>query len=230
MSSNSDAQNFAELAQRLAEQPGLEPTVQAVVDIAVQTIDGCDFAGVSLVHGGDRVETPAATDPVVFKLDQAQYDHKQGPCLDTLFVDDTYVVENFTEEQRWPQWTPIAVELGVMSILSVRLSTPKRIVGGLNLYSRKPSAYTEDQVLTAHVYARHASTVLALTGQIDNLNSALQTRHQIGLAQGLLMQRYGLSEDQAFQFLSRVSQDSNTKLREIAARLIADAKENGGLP
>jgi ANTAR domain-containing protein len=170
MAPHFDAADFAALAQQLTAQPTLEPTLQAVVDIAVQTIDGCDYAGVSLVHGRKSVETPAATDQLVFKLDQAQYDHEQGPCLDALFV----------------------------------------------------------EVLTAHVYARHASAILALTGQIDSLNTALQTRHQIGLAQGLLMQRYGLSEEQAFQFLTRVSDDSNTKLGDVAqldVRVLGDARE-----
>jgi ANTAR domain-containing protein/GAF domain-containing protein len=224
-----DAAAFAELSQRLIAEPALEPTLQAVVDHAVATIDGCDYAGVTLLHGR-KVETPAATDPVVFKLDQAQYDLVEGPCLDAVFVDDMYVIEDMETERRWPKWAPTAVQFGVKSVVSVRLSTPSRVVGGLNMYSRKQFAYDEDQVLTAHVYARHASTALAMSGQIEGLNTALQTRHQIGLAQGLLIQRYGLSEEQAFQFLARVSQDSNMKLRDVAARLIADAKENGRLP
>ena len=43
------------------------------------------------------------------------------------------------------------------------------------------------------------------------------------------MQRYSLSEEAAFQVLSRHSQDSNTKLRDVAARLVAEYKANGGL-
>jgi AmiR/NasT family two-component response regulator len=57
--------------------------------------------------------------------------------------------------------------------------------------------------------------------QIANLQAALETRHTIGLAQGLLMGRYGLTEDQAFAYLARISQDRNVKLRELARRLVA---------
>lgn len=57
--------------------------------------------------------------------------------------------------------------------------------------------------------------------QIENLQAALETRHIIGLAQGILMCRYGLTEDQAFAYLSRISQDSNVRVRELARRLVA---------
>jgi transcriptional regulator with GAF, ATPase, and Fis domain len=225
-----DAENYAELAEQLLAQPELQSTLQAVVDLAVQTIQGCDFAGVTLLHSHRKVETPAGTDPLVYQLDEAQYELKEGPCLDALFVDDTYVIEDLTSERRWPRWTPIAMELGVLSLLSVRLATPDRVVGGLNLYSKQPWAYTEDKIVTAHVYARHASIALRVVEQIESLNTALQTRHQIGMAQGLLIQRYGLSEAQAFQFLTRISQDNNIKLRDVAARLITEAQDKGRLP
>jgi AmiR/NasT family two-component response regulator len=37
---------------------------------------------------------------------------------------------------------------------------------------------------------------------------------------GILMERYNLNGDQAFQVLRRYSQDTNTKLREVAQQLI----------
>jgi AmiR/NasT family two-component response regulator len=37
------------------------------------------------------------------------------------------------------------------------------------------------------------------------------------------MERYRLDSDRAFQFLVRTSQDSNTKLRDVAAGIITDA-------
>jgi AmiR/NasT family two-component response regulator len=47
----------------------------------------------------------------------------------------------------------------------------------------------------------------------------MQTRHQIGMAQGMLRLRYGLSEEQAFQFLVRTSSHSNMKLPQVAVRV-----------
>jgi hypothetical protein len=223
-----DAAAFARISQELLAQPEVEHTLQEVVDLAVQNIDGCDLAGISM-RRGDRVETPAASDPLVNQLDGWQYELDEGPCLDAVFIDDTYVIEDMNTEDRWPNWAPKAAALGVQSVLSVRLATRKDVVGGLNLYSRALLAYDEDQILTASIYAAHAANAIAATGQIGGLNTALQTRHKIGMAQGLLMQRYHLDEQQAFQFLRRISQDANVKLRDVATKVITEAARDGHL-
>jgi GAF domain-containing protein len=223
-----DAAGFAALSQQLLADPAFDRTLRTVAQLAVQTVAGCDYAGVTVRHGRN-LETPAASDPIVYRLDQAQYDLQGGPCHDAVFNDDTYLVTNLADDPRWPEWSRQASGMGIASVLSIRLATPGTVIGGLNLYSRKPFAYSDQQVETAHIYARHASTALVLTNEIDGLNTALHTRHMIGVAQGLLMQRYGLTDDQAFQFLARVSQDSNVKLREVAERVVAEANTKGPL-
>jgi GAF domain-containing protein len=220
-----DAAAFARISAELLGEPRLEPTLQRVVDPAVETIAGCDFAGISL-RRDKTVSTPASTNCLVNELDQAQYDLSEGPCLDAIWVEDIYRINDMSHEHRWPNWAPRAAALGVNSVLSVRLATRKHVVGGLNLYSKTFHAFDDEAIVTAHIYATLASSAIAVLHEVDGLQSALQARHTIGLAQGMLMQRYHLDEDQAFQFLRRVSQDTNVKLRDIAARVIAEAKEN----
>jgi ANTAR domain/GAF domain len=222
---SSDAQEFARISQELLAVPDHEMTLQRVVDLAVENLPGVDFAGVSLRRGGGKVETPAATDPVVNEADDLQYQLNEGPCLDAIWVDDTYLIADMHAENRWPQWAPKAAALGMRSILSVRLATESSTVGGLNLYSRDLNAYDEDSVLTAHIYAAHASNAIEVRGEAEGLRTAMQTRHLIGMAQGMLMLRYGLSEDQAFRFLRRRSQEANVKLRVVAAQVV---REVGG--
>jgi GAF domain-containing protein len=223
------AREFARISQELHAQPAGEQTLQRVVDLAVHTVPGCDFCGISLRHSDGRVETPASTDPLVEQADHAQYELREGPCLDAIWIDDTYVIDDMLADERWPNWAPKAAALGMRSILSVRLASPKDVVGALNLYSRTESAFDDDGVVMAHIYAAHASNAIAATAEVEHLQTAMQSRHLIGVAQGLLMQRYGLSEEAAFQVLSRHSQESNVKLRDVAAGLVAECKANGGL-
>jgi transcriptional regulator with GAF, ATPase, and Fis domain len=222
-----DAAAFAKISQDLLDEPVVEHTLQQVVERAVEAIEGCDFAGVTMRHG-KKVETPAASDPLVNQLDQWQYELGEGPCLDAVFVENMYVIEDMNSEDRWPNWAPKAASLGVQSVLSLRLNTPSAVVGGLNLYSKAVYAYDDDQVITATIYAAHASSAIAATSKVEQLNTGMQTRHMIGMAQGLLMHRYGLNEEQAFKFLARISQDANVKLRDVAAKVIAEAKNNAG--
>lgn len=63
----------------------------------------------------------------------------------------------------------------------------------------------------------------AAIDEATTLNEALQTRLQIGQAQGLLMARHRLTPDQTFALLVRFSQTTNVKLRDVAAQLVAAA-------
>lgn len=63
----------------------------------------------------------------------------------------------------------------------------------------------------------------AALDEAATLKDALQSRLQIGQAQGLMMARYTLNADQAFALLVRFSQSANVKLRDVAARLVDDA-------
>jgi transcriptional regulator with GAF, ATPase, and Fis domain len=223
-----DAAGFAEVARELLAEPRFELTLQRVVDVAAESIPGCDFAGVSLRHDG-TVSTPASSDPLVDELDQAQYDLQEGPCLDAIWVEDIYRINDMAHEQRWPNWAPRAAAAGVNSVLSVRLATPAEVVGGLNMYSRKVNAFDDEALVTAHIYATHASSALAVLHEVDGLQTALQSRHTIGMAQGLLMHRYGLDEHSSFQVMRRLSSHQNVKLRDIAARVIDEFNRTGSI-
>jgi len=56
------------------------------------------------------------------------------------------------------------------------------------------------------------------------LEQALQSSRQIGMAMGIAMERYGIAPDAAFAVLQRVSQASNIKLRDIAREFVATGR------
>jgi GAF domain-containing protein len=218
-----DAAGFARLAQELASEPDTAQTVHRVIELAQRSIDGCDFAGFTLTHP-DRLETVAATDPIIAELDQAQHDLEQGPCLQAARTEETYLIRDTRGEQRWTAWATRAAGAGIRSVLSVQLTGPSHLHASMNLYSNTADAFDQDAVATARIYATHAGNAIAATKEIDQLRTALQSRHTIGVAQGVLMNRYGITEDKSFRFLSRLSQDSNIKLRDIAAKVITEAQ------
>lgn len=216
---------YASLIQDLAAQPDTAHTLQSVVDLAVATVAACDWAGVT-VRRGKTLATPASTGAVVNEVDQLQYDLVEGPCIDAVWADDTYRIDDMATESRWPVWAPGAHRLGIGSSLSVRLATTDDTIGGLNLYAREPGAFDDDDVQLAHEYARHAAAALAVAHEVTTLRTALQTRHGIGVAQGILRARHRLTLDQTFTVLVRVSRDNNLRLAELADLVI----EANGLP
>ena len=219
---HSESEQFARIAQQLLAEPAIDLTLQRVVELARDTVDGCDLAGVFLRRERGKTETPAWTDPLAQRLDDLQESLKEGPALDAIWPEDQCIIEDLHYETRWPRWAPLAADLGVRSVLSVRLATSDHVVGSLSLYARELHAFDQDAVVTAHIYASHASNAIAVSTEVAGLQTALQTRHSIGVAQGLLMQRYALSQEKAFEFLRRQSQETNVKLRDVAADVIRE--------
>ena len=218
-----DAAGFARLAQELAREPDTAQTVRRVIELAQQSICGCDFAGFTLTHP-DRLETVAALRSRDRRTRPSPTRPGEGPCLQAARTEETYLIRDTRVEPRWPAWAGRAATTGIRSVLSVQLAGPSHLHAAMNLYSKIVDAFDQDAVATARIYATHAGNAIAATNEIDQLRAALQSRHTIGVAQGVLMNRYGITEDKSFRFLSRLSQDSNIKLRDIATKVITEAQ------
>ena len=211
------AQDLARLALVLHEQPDVEQTAERLLEYVQATVRA-SHASVVLVHRGGRLESAAATDALAEEADRLQLEVGEGPSH-TALQDVTSVVGE--ADDRWPAWSPQADQLGIKSILSVRLRTPTATIGTLNLYSREPDRYTGPDLAIAQVIADHAAVAVANARTESTLWQAIEARKLIGQAQGILMERFELTDEQAFAVLRRYSQDSNIKLREVAQRLIA---------
>ena len=212
------AEEFAELALSLHDVT-VEETVEKVLEFTLKAI-GCDFAGVIFVHGKHHIETAAATDPLVAKLDAMQMEVGEGPDVSVLEHRLSVIVSDTKTESRWPTWASRVYDAGIRSLLSVRMYTDEETIGTLNAYSKDPDAFDVDDQAVAHVLARHAAVALGNARKIENLWLAVDARKRIGQAQGILMERFDLSADQAFAVLLRYSQDNNVKLRVVADRLV----------
>lgn len=90
----------------------------------------------------------------------------------------------------------------------------------LNLYAVGPNAFTEDDLDLALVFASHAAMAMNAARKVTGLQTAVESRHLIGVAQGLLMARHDLTVEQAFELLRRYSTTGNIKLRDLAAEVV----------
>ena len=215
----------AERARQIAADPSPEKTIGQIVQLALESVD-CDYASVTLVHADGRVETVASSDPLVDRADALQYDLHEGPCLTAAVESGRWAVAETATDPRWPQWGPRAAELGLHSILSVHLFTDRTMLGALNLYARASHQYTDDDIAAAELVAAHASVGLARSRSEQNLWRAVDARHVVGQAQGVLMERFSVDADQAFAVLKRYSQQQNMKLHAVAVHLL----QTGELP
>jgi GAF domain-containing protein len=218
---------MAAVAESLHHQSETEDVLRAIVLAARDTIPGVEHVGVTVAHRNGKIETVAATSPLVYQVDDLQYRLREGPCIDALAGRTVSTSDDLATDGRWPRYAPVATGLGIVSQLGVELFDEERTTAGLNLYSSQAHAFSADTVQIASLFAVHAAHALGRRLAEQQLTEALSTRKVIGQAVGIVMERYQLSEQQAFTFLVQASHDSNTKLRLIAAQLVDDVDRRG---
>ena len=219
---SASADSFARLAIEMHEAPGVEETIEAVVQFALQALS-CTYAGVALYARGSRPEVAAVTDPVVADVYDLQLSSQTGPLVTALQEKTTVLIRDTTSDDRWPEWAAKVAALGVRSVLDVPLVTgagAHQTVGVLGLYSPAADAFDADDEAIAHILARHASVAVASARHEETMAQAVDARKLVGQAMGILMERFDVDGDRAFAILKRYSQDNNTKLRDVAQHLI----------
>lgn len=160
-SSDEFATMVAHIARDLLGQRNVYETLNRITRLAVENIEGCDYAGVLLVRPGGRVETIATTSQLVRDSDHLQGELGEGPCFDAARQEQSYRVVDMRDEKRWPHYAPKARELGIGSMMGFQLFAEPDGLGALDLYSEQPYTFTPQTELRAWIFASHAGVALA---------------------------------------------------------------------
>ncbi|CAN5777831.1 GAF and ANTAR domain-containing protein [soil metagenome] len=222
------------LAGLLLPAEGLDDVLARISSLSVATVEGCDYAGVSLVEP-NALRTVGETADIVRELDLMQYEIGEGPCVSAIREADKapiFEIGSMSEDSRWPAFSERAMEKGVSSLLAHTLGIRETgVLGALNLYARRPHAFRPEDGQVATVFATHAAIALAnargladATRRVRELEEGIASRDIIGQAKGILMERERCTDDEAFAILTRVSQHLNRKLRDVAQDVIQSSR------
>ncbi len=218
--------NISATVGTLLTAGSVRDTLGRVVELAVTTIEGCDFAGIFVLDEG-TVATPVYTDQVVTDLDDLQRQAGEGPCLDAAQPGRDLLRRRLgprrpvaaIRHRGGGPWDPQPV--------GVAVSAERHAWGSQSLRPppRRVQCHRPGPGAPAGGHRRIGShggpdPRGGGTRRADNLHAALATREIIGQAQGILMERERLSADQAFDVLRRASQHLNLKLRDVAQSLV----------
>ncbi|GAA4889716.1 GAF and ANTAR domain-containing protein [Actinomycetospora straminea] len=229
------SQAVGELTRVLLATPdggGVNEVLERVVDLGARVVPAADVVSVTLRRGGrDGYSTPAYSDQLAVRIDQAQYRHEEGPCVRALEAGGLGVAgsDDLAHDGQWPRFGPAAAALGVGSVFAVGLfpvGEKRPLRGALNFYRRGTGGFGQADREAGLLLAAHVSTALAYVSVTEasqlrdvEFQTALDSRDVIGQAKGILMERRGLPADEAFDVLRRASQDLNVKLRDVASTL-----------
>lgn len=195
-----------------------------VVRFAASAVVKSDHCGLTLRRGRQRPTTVAATGDLPGWFDALQYELGEGPVLGTADPSDVVRVDDLHTDPRWPELgrrCAEAVETRSLVAVRMRLSDTARTT--LSFYADGVNAFDEADVGVGIVLAPFAA--MALQGavferEIGDLETALTTSRQIGAAVGILMARERITSEQAFGQLTKVSQNLNRKLRDVAQEVM----------
>ena len=127
--------------------------------IATETVPGCDMASVTMLRDG-KPGTPAFTAKTAKLLDETQYGLGDGPCLAAIRHRGLEHMSTASDD-RWPDFSSVAAEHGVLATMSVPMGNDETVVGGLNLYSETASGYDTEARGVACAFADQLGVAVA---------------------------------------------------------------------
>ncbi|MEV4823881.1 GAF and ANTAR domain-containing protein [Micromonospora sp. NPDC049274] len=220
------ADAFAELGRIRLGEMRLDDVLQRVAELAKRVLSPPVEVSVTLVRSR-TAHTAAFTDDLALDMDERQYAHRRGPCLEAAASGGILSVPNLAAEDRWPEWADLGQKSGLGSSVSIGLPIQEAVVGALNVYAHTPHAFDDDTITVLQTFAAYAAVALANAHLYDStatlarqMQEAMASRAVIEQAKGIIMAERRCTAEEAFAVLSKVSQGSNRKVRDVARALV----------
>jgi GAF domain-containing protein len=204
----------------------VQTALDLVTSLALETIPGAVGAGVTLVDSEGHKTSAGATSALVALADDLQYQLDEGPCLMAWASREVVRIDDLQHDERWPRWRAAALPLGLHSALSAPLISHGETLGAVKVYGQQPDVFSAPNAVLLSRFGDQAAILLANMATLDRadrlsdrLQEALRARNSIALANGILMERHTLSEEQAFLRLVEQARSGQHELVDEAAQV-----------
>lgn len=222
-----DPPDVVRLYTLLVGTGALDEFLRGLADVAAHNVDRRLSCGITVEVKGEVISF-ASSDEFAAALDEFQRHTGTGPCLAARHEQRIVEFAGGAELDAWPDWRDHALANGLKRMLAVPLWGTGDTGGALNLYSRSEVDFTDADRQAALSFAAQAGGAVAVAARlarqadlVSHLEAALTSRAVIDQAKGVLMARHSCSSEEAFDLLSKVSQDHNVKLRVLAEQIVA---------
>jgi GAF domain-containing protein len=220
-----------DLLALLASSADLGAFLDELVHLAARQVPQARACGLTLERAPTGT-TVACTGPLALAADEWQYAEGDGPCLRSMWDGVVVRADDMAAEDRWGDYPAHCLSIGVRSSLSLPLVVADRSRGALNFYCDAPAVHGAEAERTAGRWAARAAGALSVAlrladsdARAEALAEGMDSRTVIGTAIGLVMAQERCSREQAFGLLKLASQRRNTKLRDVAAGIVAQFEQ-----
>ncbi len=121
------------------------------------------------------------------------------------------------------KFIPETQETKFQSLLAAPLIARGKVIGAVNVQTRAGHTYSQAEIALLSIIADVAAGELEkamLYEEIGGLREALETRKLVERAKGILMKRYGIGEQEAFERIHNQSRSARKSMRELAEAII----------
>jgi GAF domain-containing protein len=219
---------LAGLARTISEENYLDRILQAISAMVAETFESpvCSIMLVDedrreLVISGAQCSSPDYLHKMPLKIEDSLIGRvvREGRPV---------MVPNVLEEKQY-RYPELARKTGLASLLSVPLVTREKVIGTINIYTREVRQFSEEEIGFVKVVAGQAAIAIEnarLMAETLEMKRALEARKLIERAKGILQQKYGLTEEEAYLRLRNESRRLRRPMRDLAeAVILADDLE-----
>jgi GAF domain-containing protein len=226
---------LAAVAQTIAAESYLDRILQAISEMVAETLDSpvCSIMLVDeerreLVINAARCSTPEYLHKMPIKIEDS--------LIGRVIREGRHImVPNVLEEKQY-RYPELARKTGLASLLSVPLTSREKVIGTINIYTREPRTFTDDEVGFVKVVAGQAAIAIEnarLMSETLDMKRTLETRKLVERAKGILQYKHNLTEEEAYLRLRNESRRLRRPMRDLAeAVILADDmnKKSGDKP
>lgn len=155
------------LLDLLIETPNLNDLLRAAADLAVESIPGCDYASITVIRDGSPA-TVASSDERAAKVDELQYSHGQGPCLQAAHSDQVVQVPDLRSALWALPWKEAATRVGIRSVLALPIASDADVTAALNLFSISPGPWSSSTQAIGEEVALYLGSAMTLAYRRSN--------------------------------------------------------------
>lgn len=213
---------LAGLARTMAEDNYLDRILQTISEMMAETLDA-PVCSIMLVDEDRRELVISAA-----RCSSPEYLHKMPLKIEDSLIGRVVregrpiMIPNVVEEKQY-RYPELARKTGLASLLSVPLITREKVIGTINIYSREVRPFSEDEMGFVNVVAGQAAIAIEnarLMSETLEMKRTLEARKLIERAKGILQQKYGLTEEEAYLRLRNESRRLRRPMRDLAEAVI----------
>jgi hypothetical protein len=223
---------LVELTGALVDGPELVDWLHVLLNHCTAQV-GADRIAAVVVTEGAGLSVIAATNERARCLGEMQSLTREGPSFDCVRSREAVEsVDLRSAGDRWPRFGPQAVAAGFPVVSAWPMMSGDVVMGALTMVHADARDLSEDEVGAATAMADlaaigvcHGPRLRQQQTQVEQLQTALESRVVIEQAKGVLVGRYQIAPPQAFELLRKHARNNGLRLHDVARDVVTSTVE-----